>query len=690
MKIPSKIGMSGLAVLSGIAMMGAGSFALFTAHSQSKTQNFGAGVVDITLQGKSNVYSNVKQIAYYNMVPGDHAGGYIILHNSGSVAEILNLKNNVHGPIFWNDGLNNGKVVTLTGFVKGASRSANAKALFTDSPYHSTVYQTYANYWQPRLLTGGPKLIPGVGYESVDYSETGGVPAYQTDDHPAYYTLQYAVYDNKPTVTANPQDYPRTLGYIVTGTPVETPQNATLNYDYWQSGYSKSGTAYAKAVGTLSAETSDTGFTRSLTSQLKFSGTTQLKGVVLQPGQYLLVTYRGGLPRKAHNDYQDSWGGVQVEVNAAQYENNHGDIQNPDSHGAQTTLSQPSAGNAGSDSISPVPVAPKVTYTASLKQAPPSSNPVYAGQQMTYVLQLQNASGQPVSVPASDIELSVSKGTPAAVVFGPLHSLGNGMYSFTVTDSRAEMLQVKATVNVQGQSVSVESGTVALAVDSIINGSLTEQQSTEQAGQSDVYTLTLKNGLGQPLEGIASDISMSLEKGTAADIAYGPIIETTPGVYTVSVTDTKAETLQLVANVATDVAHGSFTGPDEQIKPGPASKLVVSPSYDQIPTYGSQVKVTVRLEDRYGNIVPANDPLWGFGNYENGQGWVGIGGGTRLYNGEATFYAAFSGSGNSQDFPLAPGITRIEDTNKGLYGTIEVTVAPPSNFSGGFGTGGLF
>jgi hypothetical protein len=231
---------------------------------------------------------------------------------------------------------------------------------------------------------------------------------------------------------------------------------------------------------------------------------------------------------------------------------------------------------------------------------------------------------------------------------------------------------------------------VVLAIHNTINGSLTAQQSTEQAGKSDVYTLTLKNGLGQPLEGISSDISMSIEKGTAADISYGRIVQTKPGVYTVSVTDTKAETVQLVANVATGVAHGSFIGPDEQIKPGPATQLVVSPSYDQIPTYGSQVKITVRLEDRYGNIVPANDPLSSFGNYENGQGWVEIGGGAQLDNGEATFYAAFAGSGNYQDFPLAPGTTRIEDINKHLYGTIGVTVTPPSNFSGGFGTGGLF
>lgn len=691
-KIQSKLSMAGITALSGLAMLGAGSFALFTADAHSSQQNFGAGVVDITLHGESNVFSNVKEIPYFNMVPGDRAGGYVILHNTGSVAEILDLQNNVHGPIFWDDGLNNGKVVTLNGFVKGSSQELNQQALLADSPFGRTVYQTYKNNWQPRLLIGGPKLIPGFGYESVDYHGSSPLNEYQTDNHPAYYVLQYAIYNSLPKVVEAPHEYPQAIGYRVSGSIVNT--NLSVPYTYQQAGYNLNGGDFSDSTGTLNVESSDASFDNELIQPTKFSGSTDLKGIVLQPGQYLLVTYRGGLPKEAGNDYQDAWGSVSLSVLAEQYENNHQNIQVTGSNGNGGNPIQSGQGST----TSPTPN----QYFSSLNANPFSSSTIYAGQNVNYTLQLWDSSHSPLEVPVSDISLSVTKGTAKDVVFSPIDSLGNGFYSFSVSDSQAEILQVEATVMANGVSVHAESKPIQLAVDHSILSSLSFDQSSEQAGQSDTYTLSLKNAANQPLQGLTSDISLSTIKGTAQDIEFGPIVEKSPGLYQFSVKDTKSELIQVKATINALDTEQSVTASEEQITPGPAAQLIFYPDYLDFATENSRIPVTISLEDKYGNIVPQNDVLTF--HYQGPFNIIGVDGYAQLTNGVfhgtainqfnptySNYMYQYSQLPTGYFFAILGDSNSVSDNSNGLNATFSGELSPQSPSSGeGGGCGCLF
>ncbi len=320
-KLTSKIGMAAATSLAGLAMMGAGSFALFTAHAASNTQDFAAGVVDVNVAGQGfQSFSDDHTIDFWNMVPGDYAGGYVVLENTGSVNEIINVHNHAHGPIFWNDGLNNGEVTTLTGFKDGSLPSSA-------SPVASTASGVYANYWQPRLLAGGPTVTTAggtSGWESVDYPATGNNTAYALDNNPATYDVSYGIYSSFTNASFNAATGTTT----VDGTMATNTVSAPVTYRYRESGY-------ASSTNKPFNWTTAAPVTGSAVSNVH--GSTHLNGIVLEPGQYLVLTYTGQLPVSAHNDYQDAWGSLNVTFDAAQYENNHGDAQNPVLNGNPTT-----------------------------------------------------------------------------------------------------------------------------------------------------------------------------------------------------------------------------------------------------------------------------------------------------------------------------------------------------------------
>ncbi|WP_203115136.1 TasA family protein [Alicyclobacillus sp. TC] len=314
----SKIGAAAATSLAGLAMMGAGSYALFTAQAQSNPQTFGAGVVDIATTGQGfQTFSNNHTIDFYNMVPGDYVGSYVVVQNTGSVNEVVDINTQAHGPIFWDDGLNNGKETTLNGYKKGSLPSSA-------SPVASTAQSTYADFWQPRLLSNGPQVMGG-DWESVDYPDTKQNSQYEHDNHPASYTLNYQIYNEQPTVTMNATNSStQAPTFTVTGSNGQTLTPAsdiianTITYTYNQAGYNPAtGQDYPQQTGTF------------MNGQTPFSGSSDVQGIVLQPGQYMVVEYTGQLPIHAGNDYQDAWGTAQVVFNAAQWENNHNDDQNP-------------------------------------------------------------------------------------------------------------------------------------------------------------------------------------------------------------------------------------------------------------------------------------------------------------------------------------------------------------------------
>ncbi|MCY0887916.1 MAG: TasA family protein [Alicyclobacillaceae bacterium] len=363
-KLTSKMGMAAATSLAGLAMMGAGSFALFTAHAASNTQTFAAGVVDVNVAGQGfQSFSNDHTIDFWNMVPGDYAGGYVVLKNTGTVNEIIDVHNHAHGPIFWDDGLNNGEVSTLPGFANGTLPSA-------DSPVSTTAMGVYKNYWQPRLLGSGPQVVTNANgvsdWESVDYAATGNNSNYEFDNNPATYTVSYGIYSSFTGATFNSTDGSTSVQGTLAQSVV-IPQ-FPVTYSFREAGWSPS----TKAVY---------GWT-SATSSQSFNGSSKVDGIVLAPGQYLVVSYKGQLPTAAHNDYQDAWGSLNVSFNAAQYENNHQGLEGPRLHTGGGASSS-GGGSATASSVVDVALNGDKATASNLSTLESEIN-TYTGQTQTY------------------------------------------------------------------------------------------------------------------------------------------------------------------------------------------------------------------------------------------------------------------------------------------------------------------
>ncbi|MCY0887759.1 MAG: TasA family protein [Alicyclobacillaceae bacterium] len=415
MKVTSKLGMAGMTAMAGIAMMGAGSFALFTAHAASKTQSFASGVVDIAINHPGfATFSDNHPIEYYNMVPGDYATGSAVIRNTGTVNEIIDVDTMAKGPIFLNDGLNNGTFQQAHG--------SSSAALEKLSPVASTATSTYSGYWHPDLMTAS-KAPDGDGWLSYDYAATGNNVKYETDNHPAFYNVNYAIYSSQsqPVVTEDANGELTITGgvaptHVVPNTPAVTfsyYQDATYGASGHPSGKSTTtwsgGTLGAYAPGTSTLWNAGTN-----TPGIDVNGNSKIKGIVLAPGQYLVVTYSGQLPLKASNDYQDAWGKLQVSFDAAQYENNHGGSENPvDINSPNNNLPTPTP---------PPATTPKLTFTSAVPQG---------GYQQGKSYEIQGIltdAGQGVGGQQIHIDASVGSPTSSQVT-----SASNGDFQFKWT-----------------------------------------------------------------------------------------------------------------------------------------------------------------------------------------------------------------------------------------------------------------
>ncbi|WP_258110211.1 CalY family protein [Alicyclobacillus sp. SP_1] len=357
MKMTSKLGMAAATSLAGLAMMGAGSFALFTAHASTPTQSFAAGTVDIAVNSTTpQAFSNLKTISMHNLVPGDYVGGALVVENTGSVDEVLKINTHTHpngkgqhSPIFWPDGINNGEATMLNGYKEGTGVFPDGFTFAEPASMADSVAQkTYGpDYWQPRTLQQPRWSTKNSGYESYDYAE-GRTTTY-TDDHPAWYTETFSVYANgtAPTVTMTPNantngvtkapTFNVTGGTLASSSDIKTVGNATndITYTYTPAGY-QNGTGFSGNKGTIGNEAPSF-------STEEFSGKSSVQGIVLKPGQYLVIEYTGHLPLLAGNDYQDTWGQLRIGIDAAQWENNHTDSQNPTDVNQNAGTIQPSS-----------------------------------------------------------------------------------------------------------------------------------------------------------------------------------------------------------------------------------------------------------------------------------------------------------------------------------------------------------
>ncbi|MCY0870688.1 MAG: hypothetical protein OWT27_08890, partial [Firmicutes bacterium] len=165
--------------------------------------------------------------------------------------------------------------------------------------------------------------------------------------------------------------------------------------------------AYAPGTSTLwNAGTNTPG--------IDVNGNSKIKGIVLAPGQYLVVTYSGQLPLKASNDYQDAWGKLQVSFDAAQYENNHGGLENPvDINSPNNNLPTPTP---------PPATTPKLTFTSAVPQGG------YQQGQSYEIQGILTDAGQGVGGQQIHIDASVGSPTASQVTSNP-----NGDFQFKWT-----------------------------------------------------------------------------------------------------------------------------------------------------------------------------------------------------------------------------------------------------------------
>ncbi|WP_258110210.1 CalY family protein [Alicyclobacillus sp. SP_1] len=359
--ISGKFGMAAATSLVGLAMMGAGSFALFTAHASTGTTSVAAGTVDVDVKAGAQAFSDLAPINMTNMVPGDTVGSYVVVKNSGSVNEVIDVNTHAHGPIFWMDGLNNGKITTesyyssangVPSISESALQDTNSK-LFGYLTTDDTTYghfanskgQTVYNYWQPRLLPHPNAhysyAASDGGFESYDYRN--GDSSTYSDNNPAYYDISYGIYDQKPVVSMQPGT-PGANGmttmpsFTIDSTsgqplsPVSSPiVSNQLTATYTEAGWTLPDQKQANASASTNFTESGSGAVTEPIGLKGFSGNTEVDGIVLAPGQYMVLEYTGKLPLVAGNDYQDAWGNVRVGIDAAQWENNH--TPNPSANG---------------------------------------------------------------------------------------------------------------------------------------------------------------------------------------------------------------------------------------------------------------------------------------------------------------------------------------------------------------------
>ncbi|WAH36766.1 TasA family protein [Alicyclobacillus dauci] len=403
MKHKGKLSLTAATALAGIALMSTGSFAIFTANAATSTNTFAAGVVDLTANDSgAAAKSNGQDILLQNLVPGDTTADTQYVYNKGTVTEFVSVATNANGDIFFDDGLNNPSARDASDAI--LPEFTPARGLHTyDS--NSTVDGTANGISNNNPVLSSPS-ISGDDYLSVDYSKTNNNSAFQHDNNPFQYTVNVQVQsssDGGKTWSA--------AGQFTTEDGTVIPNlNDTSSWNVWyqQAGTSPSGSPYSASTASYSPTT-------------QYSGSTKVFGIVLPPQQIkesdsthtntleyrLAVTYNGTLPTDAHNDYQQTVGGMQSEFDAWQWENSSASpVGQPDINDVSSDPLNPSSNPGGPGQTEGTPAKGELTAVTGQQCANPeltSENGHYhlsgvqANQSYTFTGKLEDSSGNPVS-----------------------------------------------------------------------------------------------------------------------------------------------------------------------------------------------------------------------------------------------------------------------------------------------------
>jgi hypothetical protein len=253
--------------------------------------------------------------------------------------------------------------------------------------------------------------------------------------------------------------------------------------------------------------------------------------------------------------------------------------------------------------------APQFTYSSQTISAANStasfaSPTVASGNTDVLTIVVKDTTGNPVSgLASSAFSLALSGGTSAGTFSAVTATSTAGTYTSTFTGTTAGTvstltvtaggvtLTTQPTITVTTGSVSASTSTVSFA------------SPTVAAGNTDVVTIVVKDGAGNPISGLASSaFSLALSGGTSAGTFSAVTATSTAGTYTSTFTGTTAGTAStLTATVSSVILNAT---PTVQVIAGGISSTNSSVSFAS-PTVssGNTDLVTIVVEDNAGNAI---------------------------------------------------------------------------------------
>src|SRR5690606_14066729 len=181
--------------------------------------------------------------------------------------------------------------------------------------------------------------------------------------------------------------------------------------------------------------------------------------------------------------------------------------------------------------------------------------------------------------------------------------VGNGVYTIKVTNTTAE--QITVTVTADGTELDANP-TITFSVSAISANvsTVTADPTTFIAGGSTTVTITLKDSNGNLIE----DVDLSeflLVPGGDATVVPNSLVEVGDGVYTVEITGTKAEVIDVTVTV-----DGIELDDKPSITITPAAISASESIVTVDPTnvgLGGVSTATITLKDEYGNLIEGVD-----------------------------------------------------------------------------------
>jgi hypothetical protein len=241
-----------------------------------------------------------------------------------------------------------------------------------------------------------------------------------------------------------------------------------------------------------------------------------------------------------------------------------------------------------------------ISASVSTVTASPAS--LQAGGESTVTVTLMDAFENRIAgLPSTDFAFTLSG--DASLVPNSFTEMGNGVYTIKVTNTTAE--QVTVTVTATGTELDTNP-TITFSVSDISasESTVTADPTSFMAGGSTTITITLRDENGNLIEGV--DLGeFSIVPGGDGSVVPNSLVEVGNGVYTVQITGTKTEVIDVTVTV-----DGIELADKPSVTITPAAISATESSVTVDPTnvgLGGESTVTITLKDAYGNVIEGLD-----------------------------------------------------------------------------------